>query len=42
MKLWLRADSIKLALPKLVGTPVADQAALGDVNTLYGNVTVTA
>ena len=41
MKLWLRADSIKVALPKLVGTPAADQAALGEVDTPYGKVTVT-
>ena len=41
MKLWLRADSIKVALPKLVGTPSADQTALGDVDTPYGKVTVT-
>ena len=41
MKLWLRADSIKFALPKLVGTPAANQAALGEVDTPEGNVTVT-
>ena len=41
MKLWLRADSIKVALPKLVGTPAANQTALGDVDTPYGKVTVT-
>ena len=41
MKLWLRADSIKAALPKLVGTPGADKTALGDVDTPYGRVTVT-
>ncbi len=42
IKLWLRADSIKLVLPKLVGTPGADQTALGDTDTPYGKVTVTA
>ena len=42
MKLWLRADSIKVALPKLVGTPAADQAPLGDLDTPHGKVTVTA
>ncbi len=41
MKLWLRADSIKLALPKLVGTPGADKTALGDLDTPYGKVAVT-
>lgn len=41
MKLWLRADSIKAALPELVGTPSVDRAAFGDVDTPYGRVTVT-
>jgi hypothetical protein len=41
MKLWLRADSIKLALPKLVGTPGADQTGVGDADTPLGKVTVT-
>ena len=40
MKLWLRADSIKVALPKLVGTP-ADDTTVGEVDTPYGRVTVT-
>ena len=42
MKLWLRGDSIKATLPKLVGTPAADQTAPGDVETPHGKVTVTA
>jgi len=42
MKLWLRADSIKLALPKLVGTPATDKTPLGDLDTPHGKVTVTA
>ncbi|MCH7583348.1 MAG: hypothetical protein IIC72_12045 [Acidobacteria bacterium] len=40
MKLWLRADSIKVALPKLVGTP-ADDTTVGEVDTPYGRMTVT-
>lgn len=41
MKLWLRADSIKVVLPKLVGTPAADKAPLSDLDTPHGKVTVT-
>lgn len=42
LKLWLRADSLKASLPKLVGTPGADNTALGDLDTPHGRVTVTA
>jgi hypothetical protein len=41
MKLWLRADSIKAALPLLVGTPGVDTTKVGDVDTPYGKVTVS-
>lgn len=41
IKLWLRAESIQTALPKLVGTPGADQAQVGEIDTPHGKVTVT-
>ena len=41
MKLWLRADSIKVALPLLVGTPGVDDTKVGDVDSAYGRVAVT-
>lgn len=41
LKLWLRADSIKASLPKLVGTPGADSTPVGDIDTPHGKVTVT-
>ncbi len=40
LKLWLRADSIKYSLPKLVGTPGADSTPLGVVDTPFGKVAV--
>jgi len=40
-KLWLRAESIKVALPELVGTPGADSTPLGEIETDYGRVEVT-
>ncbi len=42
LKLWLRAESIKTALPKLVGRPGADQTPLGEIDTPFGRTTVTA
>jgi MFS family permease len=41
-KLWLRADSIKAVLPKLVGTPGVDTTPEGEIDSPYGKVTVTA
>ncbi len=40
LKLWLRADSIKVALPKLVGTPGVDTKPLGDIETPFGTATI--
>lgn len=40
-KLWLRADSIRTALPALVGTPRADDTSPGEIDTPYGKVEVT-
>lgn len=41
LKLWLRADSIKASLPKLVGTPGADATPVGDIDTPHGKANVT-
>lgn len=41
LKLWLRADSIKTTLPKLVGTPGVDPKPLGDIDTPFGKATIT-
>ncbi len=41
LKLWLRAESIKVALAKLVANPGADNTPDGDVDTPYGRVTVS-
>ena len=41
LKLWLRAESIKIALPKLVGRPGDDPTPLGEVETPDGKATVT-
>lgn len=41
LKLWVRADSMSVALPKLMGRPGADSTPLGDLETPYGKVTVT-
>jgi hypothetical protein len=41
LKLWLRADSIKVALSKLVSTPGVDNTPEGVIDTPYGKVTVT-
>ena len=41
LKLWVRADSMGVALPKLTGRPGADSTPLGDLETPYGKVTVT-
>ena len=41
LKLWLRADSIRAALPRLVVLPGADPTPLGDIDTPYGKATVT-
>ena len=41
LKLWVRAESMGVALPKLVGLPGADATPLGDLETPYGKVTVT-
>ncbi len=42
LKLWLRADSIKVALAKLVTNPGADTTPEGELDTPYGKVTVTS
>jgi hypothetical protein len=42
MKLWLRADSIRAALPSLVGRPGADTTPVGEIETPFGKTTVTA
>lgn len=41
LKLWLRADSIAVSLPKLVGRPGADSTPLGDTHTPHGKATVS-
>ncbi len=41
LKLWLRAESLKVALPKLVGTPGTDPQPLGDIDTSFGKATIT-
>lgn len=41
LKLWLRADSIKATLPRLVGTPGVDPKPLGDLETPFGACTVS-
>ncbi len=42
LKLWLRADSLKVALPKLIGIPGPDSTPVGDHQTEFGVVTVAA
>lgn len=41
LKLWLRADSIKVSLPALVGTPAADNTAEGDIDTPFGRAVLS-
>lgn len=41
LKLWLRADSVKATLPQLVGRPGVDPKPLGDIETPFGECSVT-
>ena len=41
LKLWLRADSIKAALPSLMGSAGSDPTPLGDIETPFGAARVT-
>lgn len=41
MKLWLRAGSIEVAMPALVGVPGDDRTPVGDADTPFGKVAVT-
>lgn len=41
LKLWLRADSIRVSLPALVGTPGSDSTSVGDIDTPHGRAIVT-
>ena len=41
MKLWLRAGSMSVALPRLMGRPGADTTPVGEIETPHGKVSVT-